>query len=284
MPEDKKKKKVTRIMKVTLDEDEFEKYDKGLTHSDSGLRNESGRLSALPDIAPVSEDDLPRRTVVRTQKVYVQPKEPTLGQMVKREIKYAIADEVYDAINDPRKRAIIISRAKRFWREYIRPLFSSDEKDEPRYTTKAEQIMAQKQQQAEVVYQVETVNENRERIVVTGEQAEQLVNAMRQKARELTSMIYLLSNIVVKDEKSDTDYVLEESFLKQLLSEEATNTMRSLVEHRQLLDAGTALCFEDWLSGYIRTGDQRVPIPAMTGKSESTADENMKCSVPEQEE
>lgn len=138
MPEDKKKKKVTRIMKVTLDEDEFEKYDKGLTHSDSGLRNESGRLSALPDIAPVSEDDLPRRTVVRTQKVYVQPKEPTLGQMVKREIKYAIADEVYDAINDPRKRAIIISRAKRFWREYIRPLFSSDEKDEPRYTTKAE--------------------------------------------------------------------------------------------------------------------------------------------------
>ena len=65
MPEDKKKKKVTRIMKVTLDEDEFEKYDKGLTHSDSGLRNESGRLSALPDIAPVSEDDLPRRFVHR---------------------------------------------------------------------------------------------------------------------------------------------------------------------------------------------------------------------------
>lgn len=265
-------------MKVTLDEDEFEKYDKGQTHSDSGLRNESGRLSALPDIAPVSEEDLPRRTVVRTQKVYVQPKEPPFGQMLKREIKHAIADEVCDAINDPRKRAIIISRAKRLWHEYIKPLFASDEKAEPKYTTKAEQLMAQRQQQPEVVYQVETVNENQERIVVTGEQAEQLINAMRQKAQELTSMIYLLSSIVVKDEKSDTDYVLGESFLKQLLSEEATSTISSLVEHRQLLDAGTALCFEDWLSGYIRTGDQRVPIPAMI----RTPDENAKNTSSEQ--
>ena len=114
--------------------------------------------------------------------------------------------------------------------------------------------------------------------MVTGEQAEQLINAMRQKAQELTSMIYLLSSIVVKDEKSDTDYVLGESFLKQLLSEEATSTMRSLVEHRQLLDAGTALCFEDWLSGYIRTGDQCVPIPAMI----RTPDENAKNTSSEQ--
>ncbi len=284
MQEDKKKKKVTRIMKVTLDEDEFEKYDKGLTHSDSGLRNESGRLSALPDIAPVSEDDLPRRTVVRTQEVYVQPKEPTLLQMVWRDMKNTIAREVSDSINDPQKREEIISKVKWAWYEYIKPLFSSEKEAEPRYVTKAERLMAQKKQQMKVVYKVETVNENQEHIVVTGEQAEQLVNAMRQKAQELTAMIFLLSNIVVKDKKSDTDYILEESFLKQLLSEETTSTMRSLVEHRQLLDAGTALCFEDWLNGYIRTGDQCVPIPAMIGSSELIKNEKPKSSVPEQGE
>ena len=79
-----------------------------------------------------------------------------------------------------------------------------------------------------------------------------------------------MSNIVVKDEKSDTDSVLEEEFLKKLLSEEATSTMKSLLEQRQILDAGTILFFEDWLSGYIRTGEQRVPIPAMI----TTPDEN----------
>ena len=65
------KKKVTRIMKVTLDEDEFEKYDSGITHSDNGLRNEQGQLSALPDIAPISEGDLPYREVVVREPVWI---------------------------------------------------------------------------------------------------------------------------------------------------------------------------------------------------------------------
>ena len=46
MADNPKKKQVTRTMKVTMDEDEFEKYDKGITHSDKGLRDEKGKLSA----------------------------------------------------------------------------------------------------------------------------------------------------------------------------------------------------------------------------------------------
>lgn len=63
-------KKETRIMKVTMDKEEFEKYDKGIIHSDSGLRNDKGRLSVLPDIEPISEADLPEREIVR-QKQYM---------------------------------------------------------------------------------------------------------------------------------------------------------------------------------------------------------------------
>lgn len=261
---DKSKKKETRIMKVTMDADEFEKFDNGETHSDKGVRNDCGKLSALPDISPVSESDLPLRTVVRTQKVYVQPEKSTLVQIVKREVKYAIADEAYDAIADPRKRAILIGRIKYFWREYVKPLFDTERKDEPKYRTKVEQIMAQRQQQTEIAYQVETVNENQERIIVTGEQAEKLVGAMRQKAKELSAMIYLLSNICVKDEKTDSEYILEEAYIKQLLSEESTSTMKTLVAHRQLLDESTALCVDDWLAGYVRNGEQLVPIPIHT--------------------
>ena len=261
---DKSKKKETRIMKVTMDADEFEKFDKGETHSDKGVRNDCGKLSALPDIAPVSESDLPQRTVVRTQKVYVKSKGPKLGQMIMQEVKCAIADVAYDAIADPHKRAILIGRAKYFWCEYVKPLFETERKDEPKYRTKAEQILAQRQPQTEKAYQVETVNENQERIIVTGEQAEKLVGAMRQKAKELSAMIYLLSNICVKDEKTDSEYILEEAYVKQLLSEESTSTMKTLVAHRQLLDESTALCFDDWLAGYVRSGEQLVPIPIHT--------------------
>lgn len=67
-----KPKKETRIMKVTLDADEFEKFDQGITHSDNGLRNEKGRLSTLPDIAEVTDDDLPYKEIVRTETVYVE--------------------------------------------------------------------------------------------------------------------------------------------------------------------------------------------------------------------
>ena len=258
---------------MTISAEEFAKYDKGETHSDKGLRSDKGKLSALPDISPVSENDLPRKIVVRTQKVYVQPKQPTFGQIIKEEAKHVVAEAAIDMINDPRKRAVVVSKVKKFWRDYIKPSFASEKEDRPLNQTKAEQLLAQSQQQTEVAYQVETVNENNERIVVTGEQAEQLVATMRQKAKELYAMIYLLSNITAKDEKTDSEYILEDAYIKQLLSEEATSTMKTLVAHRQLLDEGTAICFEDWLNGHVRNGDQRIPIPIRIEGSQSNIHE-----------
>ena len=49
--------KKTRIMKVTMDEEEFRKFDLGITHSDNGIRTAYGRLSTLPDIAPCDTDE-----------------------------------------------------------------------------------------------------------------------------------------------------------------------------------------------------------------------------------
>lgn len=50
MADNPKKKKVTRTMKVTMDEDEFEKYDKGITHSDKGLRDKKGKVNAVLEL------------------------------------------------------------------------------------------------------------------------------------------------------------------------------------------------------------------------------------------
>ena len=42
-------------------------------------------------------------------------------------------------------------------------------------------------------------------------------------------MIYLLSNIIVKDDKTQEEYVIEQAYIKQLVSEESRNTMEMLI-------------------------------------------------------
>lgn len=105
-----------------------------------------------------------------------------------------------------------------------------------------------------------------EPLVVNEEQAELIVAEARKKAKELSAMIYLLSNLCIKDEKSNEECIIEQSYIKQLVSEEATNTMRLLTENRQLqlIDDETALSFTDFLNGYVRNGEQLVPIPIHT--------------------
>ena len=83
----------------------------------------------------------------------------------------------------------------------------------------------------------------------------------REEAKRLSAMIYLLSKITVKNEKTQEEYVIEQAYIKQLLSEESRNTMEMLVANTQLLDEGSAICFSDFLNGYVRNGNQLIAIP-----------------------
>lgn len=263
MPE--KKKKTTRIMKVTLDEDEFEKFDKGTTHSDSGLRNDDGRLSALPDIEPVAEEDLPQREVIRTERVYVQPEEKSLGA----KIASAAADVVVDVLSDPEVQASIAMLFKAWWHYKIQPRIA-DTVQKMKAETKASKLIADKEKRTTPAYEFEVVDENHDRFVVSGEDAEKLVASMREKAKELSAMIYLLSNICVKDDKTEEEYVLEQSYIRQLVSDEARSTMQSLTNNRKFLDEGTTITITDFLNGYVRRGQHLIPIPTVSERNSHT--------------
>ncbi|WP_293838126.1 hypothetical protein [uncultured Phascolarctobacterium sp.] len=67
--------------------------------------------------------------------------------------------------------------------------------------------------------------------------------------------------ITVKDDKTQEEYVIEQAYIKQLISDELRDTMEMFVANKQLLDEGAAICFYDFLSGYIRNGKQRIAIP-----------------------
>ena len=255
-------KKETRIMKVTMDADEFEKYDKGITHSDSGLRNDNGRLSALPDIAPVTDEDLPRREVVRVETAYVETA-PVDSSLVAK-IGHTVAEIVVDIFSDPEIQEGLAKLGKAFWYYRVKPRINNAiqwMKGDKKFETKASRLVASSEPSAETSYEVEIVDQVRGKITVSGEEAAKLVGAVREEAKRLSAMIYLLSNITVKDEKTQEEYVIEQAYIKQLVSDEARNTMEMLVANRQLLDEGMAICFSDFLNGYVRHGEQCIEIP-----------------------
>ena len=66
------------------------------------------------------------------------------------------------------------------------------------------------------------------------------------------------------EEISEDDLpMLEQSYIKELVSEEAEHTMRVLVANKQILDKETVICFTDFLDGYLRNGELRIPLPAL---------------------
>ena len=115
------KAKKSRIMKVTMDDDEFEKLDRGETHSDKGVRNSDGSLSALPDIEEISEDDLPTREVVRTEIVYedryIEPAEPTGAEIIGN----ALGDIIVGVITDPEVQEMAGRLFKAFFEYKVKP-------------------------------------------------------------------------------------------------------------------------------------------------------------------
>ena len=62
--------------------------------------------------------------------------------------------------------------------------------------------------------------------------------------------------------KTDEEYMIEQSYIKQLVSEESRSTMEVLVENGQVLDEETVICFTDFLNGYTRNGNKRIPFSA----------------------
>lgn len=257
-------KKETRIMKVTMDKEEFEKYDKGITHSDSGLRNDKGRLSALPDIEPISEDDLPEREIVRQETVTVYVEKAPERENIGTVIGHVVADVFIDVLSDPEVQEGLAKLGKAFWYHKVKPQLESAiqwVKSDKKFEIKASRLIESKTPQTDVTYELEVMDKDQRKTTVSGAEAEKLVEMMREEARRLSAMIYLLSNITVKDEKTQDEYVLEQAYIKQLLSEESRNTMKTLLSNEKLLDADTAMCFSDFLNGYIRRADQRIALP-----------------------
>ena len=263
--------KETRIMKVTMDAEDFKNYDQGNTHSNHGVRNSKGQLSALPDIEPVTDEDLPEREVIKKETVYIDSERQetnSIGTIVGE----AIASIIVDIISDPEIQKGIAELGKTFWYHKVKPRIDKTIhriKSDNKPQTKAPLPFSNNKSVSNTKYKVENNNEQCGKITISKEEAAKLIEATKEEARRLAAMIYLLSNISIKDTKTEDEYILEQAYIKQLLSDESMNTMRNLVENKQLLDKQTVICFTDFLNGYIRNGEKIIAIPIEVHKNDA---------------
>ena len=259
---DEPKKKISKPMMVTMDEDEYEKFKRGETHSKSGVRRKDGSLSALPDIAILSEEDMPTREVVKTETVYIQPPKPSAGRTIA-----ATAGEVaLDVLSDPEVQEDLWLLGKTIWHYKIHPKIKGAVSriktgQKPRRKIKATDILEMDRQQQ--IQRAQSRESSAGKIEVNKKQAEAMIEATKEKARELAEMLYFLSKISVKDSKTKEEYALEQSYLKQLVSAEATDTIQKLIENGTVLDQETVVIFSDFLKGYIHSGDKLIPLPSL---------------------
>lgn len=259
---DEPKKKISKPMMVTMDEDEYEKFKRGETHSKSGVRRKDGSLSALPDIAILSEEDMPTREVVKTETVYIQPPKPSAG----RKIAATAGEVALDVLSDPEVQEDLWLLGKTIWHYKIHPKIKGavsriKSGQKPRRKIKATDILEMDRQQQ--IQRAQSRESSAGKIEVNKKQAEAMIEATKEKARELAEMLYFLSKISVKDSKTKEEYALEQSYLKQLVSAEATDTIQKLIENGTVLDQETVVIFSDFLKGYIHSGDKLIPLPSL---------------------
>lgn len=242
-----------------------------------GRHRDDGTFSSMPyDIEIVDHDpsqvEPPKKAnkkpIQKTETIIVFQAEPERPQEPSRSEKVAnyIANTIETTLSNPEVQDALAKLFEVLWQYKVKPRIKKAIKRLKGKEHESTNIVTSSRQSvsAEGSKTLSTDSAQGVKLTISPEQAEMLIQLTKEQASRLAKMIFVLSNICVKDEKTEEEYMLEESYIKQLTTKEAVNTMRYLVENKQLLDDNTALCLSDYLNGYLRNGEQLIPIPRLS--------------------
>ena len=277
------KKKMNVVFK---DEEEYQKYKSGKTHSDKGLRTEDGKLSSLPDIEELEEGEVilvqevqRKEPVIPVQEV--QRKEPGLGEQIVYSLLEGLYEATKDFLSDEENRKAIATLAKNWWNEKALPGIKKSVENVKTIAhgvktgeTKAEKLMETKKNKADssiiATSGLTEKKEKRQKNKISAEEYQQQIKQVQVLAVLLADRIKKLSNSVIDENNmTDEEYVLQEEEIKELTTDEIMNTIKLLVDTDGFaLDDSTKQLFSEFILGNLIVNNECIPIEVITGRRE----------------
>ena len=272
---EKKSERITKPMNVTIDADIFDKLNSGEIKSNNGLRSDDGRFRGEVTISPLTDSDLTKQKVIVkriTKTVYLHEKPNQINAVGGHEeepflqrffgvVFHTIANEISREEN-------LDSFFRGIRRFFGKKTASSDSLPE------VLDVKENSRETSNNSYVDVPCTNLPSRIIATEEQEKEIREALRSKARELVGLIYLYSRLVVKSEKTNEEYEIEQGAIKELLSKETLDTMYNLIDRRALLEPDAARCLSDFLDGYVRNGKELIPVPEVIHDDEQQNDQD----------
>lgn len=291
MSKAKKDRTVTRKMNVTFNnEDEYEKFINGETHSDKGIRTNKGRLSSQPDIEFIDEDEKEDDYILNKDYSTSSTEDGFAVELLKAIVSglvEGLGEAITDIMSDEEKRKVLALKASNWWRGKALPGVMrtwndvrnkvDSGKDLIRTSisgkTKAEQLLAKKNESIMVSPPiVEKVNENfQDRETITMEEAQQQFDQIKVLAILLADKIKRLSNSCIRESDMTTkDHLIFNETIQELSSQEVMNSMKLSLENSSfMLDSSTSRIFSEFLKGNLIIEDRLVPIDCYSGSEKA---------------
>lgn len=260
---------------VFKDEEEYQKYKSGKTHSDKGLRTEDGKLSSLPDIEELDEDeDIPVQEI--------QIKEPGIAEQILYSVLEGLIEATKEFLSDEENRKAIAALAKNWWNgkalpgirksvESVKSIAHGVKTGE----TKAARIVESKKNKVDssiiVKNDISEKKEKSQKNKVSAEEYEQQIKQVQVLAVLLADRIKKLSNSVIdEDQMTEDEYILQQNEIKELTTEEIMNTIKLLVATEGFsLDDSTKQLFSEFILGNLIVNNERIPIETIGERRET---------------
>ena len=267
------KKKMNVVFK---DEEEYQKYKSGKTHSDKGLRTEDGKLSSLPDIEELDEDETELNPMEE-----VQRKELGFGEQIIYSVLEGLYEGTKDFLSDEENRKAIAALAKNWWNgtalpkikksvESVKTIAYGVKTDETK-NRKIEEVKKKKSDSSIIVKNdISEKKEKSQKNKISAKEYEQQIKQVQVLAVLLADRIKKLSNSVIdKDNMTEVDYILQQKEIKELTTDEIMNTINLLVNTDGFsLDESTKHLFSEFIMGNLIVNNECIPIEAIVERRE----------------
>lgn len=265
---------VVRKMNVKLKKEEYQKLINGEIHSDNGLRNKDGKLSSLPDI-----EDIPDEDEDYSSSNYSGSYEEDSGDAIVELIISGLIIGIAILSDEEKRKAI-----KNWWTNKVVPMVKNTTSTISRKagkSTKAvkafvssknkkeKQLVKKDVKTAEIVdmsadlASTEKQKKNTEEFkkFISGEEAQQQIQDIKNLATLLAGKIKEFSESYVREDLTPEEQIEQQTIIKELTSKEVKNSMQMLIENKNfMLEESTSRIFSDFLSGNIIVNGKVISI------------------------